>query len=169
MNSRQFAVHFFFICSFKSITWEAALRVGQENIVEFACIIRISPSLSCNTEFPFIMFLSMLLAGPVENAWKCGTNVIVFPWPWEKRLMSRTGQLYWGYSWPVIDFDVYGFQSLLAVVWSSVKSWAVCNREAPHSKICISVRTAVPHSCEPTWGRRAEVIDWKGKKVKVRT
>lgn len=29
------------------------------------------------------------LACPVENAWKCGTNAIVPPWPWSKCYLNR--------------------------------------------------------------------------------
>lgn len=94
------------VCNFKCITRGARRHAGQGLPQEKvpAGYVRISPSLSCNTEFPSIMFLSMLLACPVENAWKCGTNAIVSPWPWSKGFLSRrTGQLYWGYSWPGVD------------------------------------------------------------------
>lgn len=52
--------------------------------------VRISSSLSCNAVFPSIMCLSTLLACPVENAWKCGTNAIV-----SVRLQGRLAGRVW--------------------------------------------------------------------------
>lgn len=113
------------VCSFKCITWDTNLHAGQGFPQEKvpAGDVRISHSLSCNTEFPSIMFISMLLACPVENAWKCGTNGIVSPWPWSKGFVSWwTGQLCWAtVNLVLMDqwFHCLVFCSLLATVWSS--------------------------------------------------
>lgn len=47
-------------------TLRAGQGLPQEKVPDG--YVRISPSLSCNTEFPSIMFLSVLLVCPVENA-----------------------------------------------------------------------------------------------------
>lgn len=69
------------VCSFKCITWDTTLCAGQglpqEKVPDG--YVRISPSLSCNTEFPSIMFLSLLLACPVENAWSVEQMPLFLP------------------------------------------------------------------------------------------
>lgn len=68
-------------------TLRAGQGLPQEKVPDG--YVRISPSLSCNTEFPSIMFLSVLLVCPVENAWKCGTNAFVFPRPWSMEVFEQ--------------------------------------------------------------------------------
>lgn len=110
--------------------------------------IRISPSPSCNTEFPSIMFTYTLLACPVENAWKCGTNVIVFPLTTEQKerrggtfLSRRTGQLCRGYSWPGVDGPVVSLCGVfgdLTVVYTHTPDRPVSK------KACIPLKISSP-------------------------
>lgn len=101
----------------------ARLGLPQEKVQNLPVgDVRISPSLSCNTEFPSIMFLSMLLACPVESAWKCGTNAIVFPCPWSNWVLSRrTGPSCRGYSWPGVDGPTVSLSSVLEPLNGSLK------------------------------------------------
>lgn len=74
------------------------------------------------------MSLSMLLACPVESAWKCGTNTIVFPGSWSK------GQADWPVMLRLQLTWCWSRVSMWSAVWSFVsdlKVWIVC-REAPH-------------------------------------
>lgn len=106
------------VCSFKRITWDTALRAGQglpQEELQNSPVgdVRISPSLSCNTEFPSIIFLSMLLLCPVENAWKCGTNAIVSPSPWSKVNWSVLLRLQVTWCWWTNSLIVYCFGASL--------------------------------------------------------
>ncbi len=145
------------VCSLKCITWDTTLRAGQglpqEKVPDG--YIRISPSLSCNTEFPSIMFLSMLLACPLENAWSVEQMPLFFPnneaWAfWAGGLVSYVE----AWADPLLidqQFHCLVFWSLLTKVLSSVcdfyKGWIVGYGENPDLKCPIPVRSAVMCSC----------------------
>lgn len=121
---------------------ECKTGASTGNNAEFACRCCKDPPLpfSCNTEFPSIMFLYVLLACPVETAWKCGTNAIVFPPVRGARAFEQADRSL------MSKLQFTCLRRTDSFIWATV--WRLETvTEAPHSKGLIPERSAVPSSC----------------------
>lgn len=95
-------------------------------------------------------YVSLLCCCPVENTWTQGTNAIVCPWLW-----SKCGLLSLTVTRCCFLFEFWSIWSLLKSMiihfWNTIFLWD----QQAHAAV------------ELTQGRRAEVTEWWGKKIKV--